>query len=47
MSSLLQKSDNSIHSRSRGLSKQNQKHALVVAPNGFEDIGFGLRGIAR
>lgn len=47
MSSLLQEADNSIHSRSRGLSEQNQEDAFVVAPNGFEDILLGLDGIAR
>lgn len=47
MSSLLQESDNGIHSRSSCLSKQDQKNALVVAPDCFEDIRLCLRVIAR
>lgn len=47
MSSLLQESDNGIHSRARCLSEQNKKNSFVVAPYGFEDIWLGDGGIAR
>lgn len=47
MPSLLQESDNSIHSRSSRLGKQNQKDTLVVAPDLSEDIWLGFGDIAQ
>jgi hypothetical protein len=47
MSSLLQETNNSIHGRSGRLGKQNQKNALVVAPDLSKDIWLGLGDITR